>query len=109
MLPIFNEISIAYILGDKIVGLSKIPRVVKYFSSKLQVQETFSEEIADFLYTKLNAKGVFILVKARHLCLEMRGVKVSNVETVSSDTRGLFEISLQKREEALKLMVNENV
>lgn len=109
MLPIFGEISIAYIPGNKIVGLSKIPRVVKYFSSKLQVQETFSDEIADFLYTRLNAKGIFVLVKARHLCLEMRGVKVSNVETVSSATKGLFETSLQKREEALQLMVNEKV
>jgi len=80
--------------------------VAKYFSSKLQVQETFSEEIADFLYTRLNAKGIFVLVKARHLCLEMGGVKVSNVETVSSATKGLFETSLQIREEALQLMVN---
>jgi GTP cyclohydrolase I len=108
MLPIFGDVSIAYIPGEKIVGLSKIPRVVKFFSQRLQVQETFSEQIADYLLTKLNAKGVFVLVKARHLCLEMRGVTMPNLETVSSTARGIFETSQAKREEALQMMINGN-
>ena len=102
------DVSIAYIPGEKIVGLSKIPRVVRFFSLRLQVQETFSEQIADYLFAKLQAKGVFVLIKARHLCLEMRGVSMPNVETVSSTARGIFETSQTKREEALKMMINEN-
>lgn len=104
LLPFFGDVSVAYVPGDKIVGLSKIPRIVKYFASRLQVQESFSEELADYLCKKLNARGVLVLIKARHLCLEMRGAKAPCVETISSATRGVFETSSTKREEALRLM-----
>jgi GTP cyclohydrolase I len=104
LLPMFGEVSIAYIPGTKIVGLSKLARVVKYFASRLQVQEDFTRELADFLQKKLEAMGVFVIVKARHLCLEMRGARAGNVETVSSAIRGIFETSVPTREEALRLL-----
>jgi GTP cyclohydrolase I len=104
LLPMFGEVSIAYIPGAKIVGLSKFPRIVKYFASRLQVQEDFTRELADFLQKELKAMGVLVVVKARHLCLEMRGAKAGNVETVSSAIRGVFETSVPTREEALRLL-----
>ena len=106
LLPMFGDVSIAYIPGTKIVGLSKLPRIVKYFASRLQVQEDFTRELADFLYKKLKAMGVLVVVKARHLCLEMRGARANNVETVSSAVRGVFESSAPTREEALRLLTS---
>ncbi|MBM4401043.1 MAG: GTP cyclohydrolase I FolE [Crenarchaeota archaeon] len=105
LLPIFGEVSVAYIPDDKIVGLSKIPRVVRYFASRLQLQEEFTKDLADYLYKKLRAKGVFVMVKARHLCLEMRGAKAPNVETVSSAMRGVFETSAPTKYEAIQLLM----
>jgi GTP cyclohydrolase I len=106
LLPMFGDVSIAYIPGTRIVGLSKLPRIVKYFASRLQVQEDFTRELADFLHRKLKAMGVLVVVKARHLCLEMRGARTGNVETVSSAVRGLFETSVPTREEALRLLTS---
>ena len=103
-LPMFGHVSIAYIPGSKIVGLSKLPRVVKFFSSRLQVQEDFTKELADYLHRKLGAKGVFVIVKARHLCMEMRGAKTHDAETVSSAVRGVFDTRASTKAEALRLM-----
>jgi GTP cyclohydrolase I len=100
----FGHVSIAYIPGKKIVGLSKLPRIVKYFSARLQVQEDFTRELADYLQKKLEAEGVFVIVRARHLCMEMRGAKTHDVETVSSAVRGVFEVRASTKEEALRLM-----
>ena len=105
LLPIFGDVSIAYIPGDKILGLSKFPRIVKHLASKPQVQEEFTRELADFLHQRLKAMGVLVMVKARHLCMEMRGIKVHNVETVSSAIRGIFEENVSTKEEALKLLM----
>jgi len=102
----FGDVSIAYIPGTRIVGLSKLPRIVKYFASRLQVQEDLTRELADFLHKKLKAMGVLVVVKARHLCLEMRGARAGNVETVSSAVRGVFETSVPTREEALRLLTS---
>jgi GTP cyclohydrolase I len=106
MLPMFGHVSIAYIPGTKIVGLSKFPRVVKYFASRLQVQEDLTRELADFLHKRLRALGVFVIIKARHLCLEMRGAGTHDVETVSSAIRGIFETRASTKEEALKLLMS---
>ncbi len=103
-LPMFGHVSIAYIPGSKIVGLSKLPRVVKFFSARLQVQEDFTKELADYLHRKLGAKGVFVIVKARHLCMEMRGAKTHDAETVSSAVRGVFDTRASTKAEALRLM-----
>jgi len=104
LVPIFGEISIAYIPGQKIVGLSKLPRIVKYFASRPQVQEALTKELTDYLYEKLEARGVLVLIKARHLCMEMRGPRVHHVETVSSAIRGTFERNPSTKEEALKIL-----
>ena len=103
-LPMFGHVSVAYIPGSKIVGLSKLPRVVKFFSARLQVQEDFTKELADYLHRKLGAKGVFVIVKARHLCMEMRGAKTHDAETVSSAVRGVFDTRASTKAEALRLM-----
>ena len=102
--PIFGEVSIAYIPGEKIVGLSKFPRIVKYFASRPQVQEEFTKNLADYLYEKLKARGVLVLIKARHLCMEMRGPRAHHVQTVSSAIRGTFERNPSTKEEALKIL-----
>lgn len=105
LLPIFGHVSIAYIPGKKILGLSKFPRIIKYFASRPQVQEELTSQLADFLYNKLKSKGILVMIKARHLCMEMRGAKAHNVETVSSAIRGAFETSSSTKEEALKLLM----
>lgn len=104
LLPMFGHVSIAYIPGKKIVGLSKLPRVVAFFSARLQVQEELTKELADYLHKKLGARGVFVIVKARHLCMEMRGAKTHDVDTVSSAVRGIFDTHASTKAEALRLM-----
>jgi len=104
LLPMFGHVSIAYIPDKKIVGLSKLPRVVKFFSARLQVQEDFTRELADYLQQKLEALGVFVIVRARHLCMEMRGAKTHDAETMSSAVRGIFDTRPSTKEEALRLM-----
>ena len=103
-LPMFGHVSIAYIPGKKVVGLSKLPRIVEFFSARLQVQEDFTKELADYLQKKLGARGIFVIVKARHLCMEMRGAKTHDVDTVSSAVRGVFDTLASTKAEALRLM-----
>jgi GTP cyclohydrolase I len=105
-LPMFGHVSIAYVPGKKIVGLSKLPRIVKFFSARLQVQEDFTKELADYLQRKLGAQGVFVIVRARHLCMEMRGAKTHDAETLSSAVRGVFDTRASTKAEALRLMTN---
>ena len=105
LLPIFGDVSVAYIPGEKIVGLSKIPRVVKYFASRPTVQEDLTKQLADYLYEKLKARGVLVLVKAKHLCIEMRGPRAHHVDTVSSAIRGTFEKYPSTKDEALKILL----
>jgi GTP cyclohydrolase I len=103
-LPMFGHVSVAYVPGKKIVGLSKLPRVVRFFSARLQVQEEFTKGLADYLHKKLGAEGVFVIVKARHLCMEMRGARTHDAETVSSAVRGVFDTRASTKAEALRLM-----
>ncbi len=107
LLPFFGTVSIAYIPGEKIIGLSKLPRISRFFSAKPQVQERLTKEIADFISEKVKAKGVIVIIKARHLCMEMRGVKSGNAETRSSAIRGTFKENTETREEALKLLLEK--
>lgn len=104
LLPIFGYVSIAYIPGEKILGLSKFPRVVKYFALRPQVQEELTKTLTDYLYEKLKARGVLVVIKARHLCMEMRGPQAHHVETISSAIRGIFEKNPSTKEEALRLL-----
>ena len=107
LLPFFGTVSIAYIPGNKILGLAKFPRITKFFAAKPQVQERLTKEIADFINEKVKAKGVLVIIKARHMCMEMRGIKSRNAETRSSAIRGVFRKGKETREEALKLLLEE--
>jgi GTP cyclohydrolase I len=100
ILPFFGVVSVGYLPGEYICGLSKIVRVVQFFSKRLTVQEQLVRDIADFLYENLQPQWLMVVVKARHLCMEMRGVK-SNSETITSAVRGSYKLDL--KEEFLKL------
>ncbi|MDO8659648.1 MAG: GTP cyclohydrolase I FolE [Candidatus Parcubacteria bacterium] len=89
--PFFGKYYFAYIPNKKIIGLSKVSRVVDYFSSKLQVQERLVKDIVDEIERSLKPKGIAFVMKARHLCKEMRGVKKIDGETMTSDIRGVFK------------------
>lgn len=101
--PFFGTASIAYIPNDKIVGLSKIPRTLDHFSKQPQNQERITKQIADYLMQNLNPKGVGVILKARHLCVEMRGVEKHDCYTTTSAMMGCFN-ELNCRQEFLSLI-----
>jgi GTP cyclohydrolase I len=103
MLPFFGKIHVAYIPNGKIVGLSKIPRLVDMFSRRLQVQERLTRQVADVLQEKLQPKGVAVVAEGYHMCMMMRGVQKQNSITTTSGFRGQFEKS-ETRNEFLKLI-----
>jgi len=99
MLPIIGRVHVAYIPNGKVVGLSKIPRIVNVFARRLQIQEQMTEQIADAISDTIKPKGVAVVVHARHMCMEMRGVQKINSTTVSSALRGLFKSDQRTRTE----------
>ena len=103
LLPFFGKAHIAYIPHGRIVGLSKLPRVVEVFARRLQVQERLTEQIADALEEVLAPKGVGVVVEAAHLCMMMRGVEKQNSRTITSALRGSFRSDPKTREEFLSL------
>lgn len=103
MLPFFGKAHIAYIPDGKIVGLSKLPRVVEVFARRLQVQERLTEQIAGAIDDVLHPMGVGVVVEAYHLCMMMRGVEKQNSKTITSAVRGLFRSDQRTREEFLTL------
>jgi GTP cyclohydrolase IA len=103
MLPFFGKVHIAYIPDGKIVGLSKLPRVVEVFARRLQVQERMTEQIAGALMDVLAPHGVAVVVEAAHLCMMMRGVEKQNSKTITSAMKGVFLEDLRTREEFLRL------
>ncbi|HXT49009.1 MAG TPA: GTP cyclohydrolase I, partial [Gemmatimonadaceae bacterium] len=103
MLPFFGRAHIAYIPDGKIVGLSKLPRIVEMFARRLQVQERLTEQIAQAVQDVLEPKGVGVVIEARHLCMMMRGVQKQNSQTVTSAVRGIFRNDARTREEFLAL------
>lgn len=104
MVPFFGEYYFAYIPNKKILGLSKVARVVDYFSAKLQIQERLVKEIVDYLEYELQPKGIALVMKGRHLCKEMRGAKKVNGNMVTSDVRGVFKDDSTARIEFLSLI-----
>jgi GTP cyclohydrolase I len=103
MLPFFGKAHIAYIPNGKIVGLSKLPRIVEVFARRLQVQERLTEQIASALDDVLHPQGVGVVVEAYHLCMMMRGVEKQNSKTLTSAVRGSFRADQKTREEFLTL------
>ena len=104
MLPFFGKAHIAYIPNGHIVGLSKIPRVVDTFSRRLQVQERLTNEIRDCIEETLNPKGVAVVIEAKHLCMQMRGVQKQNSVTTTSAFSGAFMESEKTRAEFMNLI-----
>jgi GTP cyclohydrolase I len=104
MLPFFGKAHVAYIPNGRIVGLSKIPRIVDMFARRLQVQERLTEQIANVLMETLEPRGVGVVIEAQHLCMMMRGVQKQNSTTVTSALRGEFKDCIMTREEFLRLV-----
>ncbi len=101
--PFHGHAHVAYIPKEKIVGLSKMPRIVEFYARRPQLQERLTEQVAGFLAEKLSPQGVMVVVEARHLCVEMRGVKKPGALTVTSAIRGIF-FNRPGREEFLDLL-----
>ena len=108
LLPIIGRVHVAYIPDGKVVGLSKIPRVVNVFARRMQIQEQLTEQIADAIMNTIAPKGVAVVVQARHMCMEMRGVEKINSTTTSSALRGLFKKDQKTRSEFFSLINSPN-
>ncbi len=104
LLPFFGRCHVAYIPRDKVIGLSKLPRLVEVFSRRLQVQERLTNQIAETITTKLNPLGVAVVIEASHLCMLMRGVEKQNSKALTSAMRGVFRTDARTRTEFLNLL-----
>ncbi len=104
LLPFFGRCHVGYLPNKKVVGLSKIPRVVDAFSRRLQVQERLTVQIAEVLQSTLKPHGVAVVMEARHLCMMMRGVEKQNTVAVTSKMLGVFRSQQQTRDEFLRLI-----
>jgi GTP cyclohydrolase I len=107
LLPFFGKVHVAYIPKGKIVGLSKIPRIVEVFSRRLQVQERLTRQIADTLFEALNPEGVGVVIEARHMCMMMRGVEKQNSAATTSAMLGVFRDDMRTRQEFLHLIESD--
>lgn len=103
LLPFFGRATVAYIPDKRVVGLSKIPKIVNVFAKRLQVQERMTQQIATTLEEKLTPKGVGVIIKARHMCMEMRGAQSEHSPTVTSAMLGIFREDARTRDEFLTL------
>jgi len=104
MLPFFGKAHIAYVPNGKVIGLSKIPRLVDVFARRLQVQERLTRQIADAITEAIRPQGVAVILEAQHLCMMMRGVEKQHSSTVTSAMLGVFKEQLQTRNEFLSLV-----
>src|SRR3954466_12660989 len=104
LLPFFGKCHVAYIPSDKVIGLSKIPRLVDVFSRRLQVQERLTNQIADGIRDKISPVGVAVVIEATHLCMSMRGVEKQNSFAITSAMHGAFRTSARTRMEFLELI-----
>jgi GTP cyclohydrolase I len=104
LLPFFGKVHVAYVPRGKVIGLSKIPRLVEMYSRRLQVQERLTTQIADAIVEAIAPQGVGVIVEAQHLCMMMRGVEKQHSATVTSAMRGVFKTQMQTRNEFLSLV-----
>jgi GTP cyclohydrolase I len=104
LLPFFGRAHVAYLPDGKVIGLSKVPRIVDAFARRLQVQERLTQQIADELVRVLHPKGVAVIIEANHMCMMMRGVEKQNSFTTTSSMRGEFHANATTRQELLSLL-----
>jgi GTP cyclohydrolase I len=104
LLPFFGRVHVAYLPNGKVVGLSKVPRIVDAFAHRLQLQERLTRQIAEALNDVLAPNGVAVVIEARHLCMEMRGVEKQDSDTVTSCMLGTFRADARTRSEFLALL-----
>ena len=104
LIPFFGKAHVGYIPNGKVIGLSKIPRIIDMFSRRLQVQERLTHQIADALNSVLNPKGVSVVMEGRHMCMQMRGVEKQNSFTSTSAMSGQFKKSAETRSEFLSII-----
>jgi len=104
LLPFFGKCHVAYIPSNKVIGLSKIPRLVEVFSRRLQVQERLTNQIADTILEKIAPRGVAVVMEGTHLCMSMRGVEKQNSFAVTSAMHGIFRDKARTRMEFLELI-----
>ena len=109
MLPFYGKVHIAYIPSGKIIGLSKIPRIVEIFARRLQVQERMTQQIADTINKYLEPQGVAVVSEAYHMCMMMRGVEKQNSSATTSAVHGTFQDDARTRAEFLNLISHKNL
>lgn len=109
LLPFYGKVHVAYIPDGKIIGLSKIPRIVEVFSRRLQVQERMTQQIADTLEEFLQPTGVAVVAEAFHMCMMMRGVEKQNSSATTSAVHGDFKEDARTRSEFLNLIAHKNL
>jgi GTP cyclohydrolase I len=104
LLPFFGRVHVAYLPGERIIGLSKIPRIVDLYARRLQVQERITEQVADALVKLLKPRGVLVLAEARHLCMAMRGVEKQHSATATRALRGVYAHDTLARQEVIAMI-----
>jgi GTP cyclohydrolase I len=104
MLPFFGKVHVAYIPNGKVIGLSKVPRLVELFSRRLQIQERLTTQIAETIQNVIEPQGVGVVIEARHLCMMMRGVEKQHSAAVTSSMLGCFRNENETRSEFLSLI-----
>ena len=104
MLPFFGKVHVAYIPNGKVIGLSKIPRLIEVFSRRLQIQERLTTQIAETIQKTIEPQGVGVVIEARHLCMMMRGIEKQHSSAVTSSMLGCFREEEQTRQEFLSLI-----
>jgi GTP cyclohydrolase I len=109
LLPFFGKVHISYIPNGKIIGLSKIPRLVDMYSRRLQIQERMTQEIAETIQSCLHPRGVGVVVEAYHMCKMMRGVQKQNTNTITSAMLGTFKADARTRSEFLDLISHKRI
>ena len=105
LLPFFGKCHVAYVPDKKVIGLSKVPRLVDMFSRRLQIQERLTTQIAETIQEWIRPQGVGVVIEARHLCMMMRGVEKQHSQAVTSSMQGVFKEQQQTREEFLSLVL----